>query len=288
MSAPAPDSTMSPWFELVRRHDVALGAVHVVQQRDARRAVGVVLDVSDLGVTPSLSLRRKSMTRYWRLWPPPMWRVVMRPGCCGHRSWSSGRSSDFSGVDRVISAKSATDEPRRPGRRARRRPRTPRRGPHRQERRAPACRDRARAAPCPRGGRRPPAGRAPEGSWHRARAPPPAPRPRAARTRGRRGARRRSSRARRGSRAAPPRARARRRTRAESSAALAQLARGREHADGDGEIEAPAFLRQVRRRETHGDAPLREIEAARRNAARTRSRDSFTSVSGRPTMLEVG
>src|SRR5690606_27912101 len=35
--------------QLVRRHDVALGAVRVVQQRDARRAVRVVLDVRDLG-----------------------------------------------------------------------------------------------------------------------------------------------------------------------------------------------------------------------------------------------
>ena len=36
--------------QLVRREDVALLAVDVVQQRDARGAVGVVLDVSDLGV----------------------------------------------------------------------------------------------------------------------------------------------------------------------------------------------------------------------------------------------
>jgi hypothetical protein len=36
--------------QLVRRDDVALGAVDEVQQRDARGAVGVVLDVSDLGV----------------------------------------------------------------------------------------------------------------------------------------------------------------------------------------------------------------------------------------------
>ena len=36
--------------QLVRRDDVALRAVDEVQQRDARRAVGVVLDVSDLGV----------------------------------------------------------------------------------------------------------------------------------------------------------------------------------------------------------------------------------------------
>src|SRR6187431_2791173 len=36
--------------QLVRRDDVALLAVHVVEQRDACGAVGVVLDVSDLGV----------------------------------------------------------------------------------------------------------------------------------------------------------------------------------------------------------------------------------------------
>src|SRR6478609_7961390 len=36
--------------QLVRREDVALLAVEVVQERDARGAVGVVLDVSDLGV----------------------------------------------------------------------------------------------------------------------------------------------------------------------------------------------------------------------------------------------
>src|SRR3954451_23851797 len=68
-----------------------------------------------LALTPSLSLRRKSMRRYWRLWPPPMWRVVMRPALLRPPVFGSGRSSDFSGVDRVISAKSATDEPRRPG-----------------------------------------------------------------------------------------------------------------------------------------------------------------------------
>src|SRR5512145_1682536 len=68
-----------------------------------------------LAGTPSLSLRRKSMTRYWRLWTPPLWRVVMRPWFLRPPVFDSGRSSDFSGVERVISAKSATDEPRRPG-----------------------------------------------------------------------------------------------------------------------------------------------------------------------------
>src|ERR1700730_13784274 len=68
-----------------------------------------------LALTPSLSWRRKSITRYARLWPPPLWRVVMRPWAFRPpRPWS-GRTSDFSGVDRVISAKSATLAPRRPG-----------------------------------------------------------------------------------------------------------------------------------------------------------------------------
>src|SRR5690606_13933170 len=44
-----------------------------------------------------------------------MWRVVMRPWLLRPPVFDSGRSSDFSGVDRVISAKSATDESRRPG-----------------------------------------------------------------------------------------------------------------------------------------------------------------------------
>src|ERR1051325_7828378 len=39
----------------------------------------------------------------------------MRPWLLRPPDLLSGRSSDFSGVDRVISAKSATDEPRRPG-----------------------------------------------------------------------------------------------------------------------------------------------------------------------------
>src|SRR5215207_6912364 len=39
----------------------------------------------------------------------------MRPWLLRPPVFDSGRSSDFSGVERVISAKSATDEPRRPG-----------------------------------------------------------------------------------------------------------------------------------------------------------------------------
>src|SRR5918995_3548827 len=39
----------------------------------------------------------------------------MRPWLLRPPVLDSGRRSDFSGVDRVISAKSATDEPRRPG-----------------------------------------------------------------------------------------------------------------------------------------------------------------------------
>src|SRR6476469_5707912 len=55
------------------------------------------------------------MTRYARLWPPPWCRVVIRPWLLRPPFLGSGRTSDFSGVVRVISTKSATDEPRRPG-----------------------------------------------------------------------------------------------------------------------------------------------------------------------------
>src|SRR3984957_4848582 len=68
-----------------------------------------------LALTPSLALRRKSITRYARLWPPPLWRVVIRPCALRPPRPCSGRTNDFSGVERVISAKSETLAPRRPG-----------------------------------------------------------------------------------------------------------------------------------------------------------------------------
>src|SRR4051794_14055127 len=68
-----------------------------------------------LAGTPSLSTRLKSISRYCRLWPPPWCRVVIRPWTLRPPFLGSGASRDFSGVDRVISAKSATLEPRRPG-----------------------------------------------------------------------------------------------------------------------------------------------------------------------------
>src|SRR5450755_3799708 len=67
-----------------------------------------------LAGTPSLSSRRKSMSRYARLWPPPWWRTVTRPCTLRPPLECSGRTSDFSGTVRVISTKSATLAPRRP------------------------------------------------------------------------------------------------------------------------------------------------------------------------------
>src|SRR3954466_14132843 len=64
---------------------------------------------------PSLSARLKSINRYWRLCPPPWCRAGTRPCTLLPPLFGSGTSRDFSGVDRVISAKSATLEPRRPG-----------------------------------------------------------------------------------------------------------------------------------------------------------------------------
>src|SRR5690606_17492512 len=68
-----------------------------------------------VAATPSLSARRKSITRYWRLWPPPWWRAVIRPCAFRPPFCGSGRTRDFSGVERVTSTKSATLAPRRPG-----------------------------------------------------------------------------------------------------------------------------------------------------------------------------
>src|SRR6476646_2723344 len=68
-----------------------------------------------LAGTPSLSLRRKSITRYARLWPPPWCRVVIRPVLLRPPLLCSGRTRDFSGAVRVTSTKSATEEPRRHG-----------------------------------------------------------------------------------------------------------------------------------------------------------------------------
>src|SRR5215469_16811838 len=68
-----------------------------------------------LAGTPSLSCRRKSISRYARLWPPPWCRAVTRPCTFRPPLPCSGRTSDFSGSLRVISEKSEPLAPRRPG-----------------------------------------------------------------------------------------------------------------------------------------------------------------------------
>src|SRR6266568_2232752 len=68
-----------------------------------------------LAGTPSLSCRRKSISRYARLWPPPWCRVVMRPELLRPPLPCRGRTSDFSGSSRVTSTKAAWLAPRRPG-----------------------------------------------------------------------------------------------------------------------------------------------------------------------------
>src|SRR3984885_2035717 len=68
-----------------------------------------------LAGTPSLSARRKSISRYARLCPPPWCRVVLRPWTFRPPWPCSGRTRDFSGSLRVISEKSAPLAPRLPG-----------------------------------------------------------------------------------------------------------------------------------------------------------------------------
>ena len=100
--------------EALRGDDVGLGAVDVVEQRDPRRPVGVVLDRGDLGGNTVL-VRLKSITRYWRLWPPPWWRVVMRPLLFRPPFFFSGSVRLFSGAFFVTSSNEETAMKRRPG-----------------------------------------------------------------------------------------------------------------------------------------------------------------------------
>src|SRR5216684_3022001 len=56
--------------------------------------------------------RRKSILRYWRLWPPPCHRFVMWPLLLRPPVRFSGSTNDFSGVVLVTSAKSDTERNR--------------------------------------------------------------------------------------------------------------------------------------------------------------------------------
>src|SRR5205823_9696417 len=67
-----------------------------------------------LAGTPSL-VRLKSMMRYWRLWPPPRWRAVLRPWALRPPVLGLGASSERSGRSLVTSEKSETVWNRRPG-----------------------------------------------------------------------------------------------------------------------------------------------------------------------------
>src|SRR6266581_2833247 len=67
-----------------------------------------------LAGTPSLR-RLKSILRYRRLAPPPRWREVLRPWTLRPPDFFRPSVSDFSGLSRVISAKSGYITNRRPG-----------------------------------------------------------------------------------------------------------------------------------------------------------------------------
>src|SRR5919204_3953527 len=70
--------------------------------------------VATLAGTPSF-VRLKSMMRYLRLAPPPRWRDVMRPYALRPPDFVSPSTRDFSGVERVTSARSDHVAKRRPG-----------------------------------------------------------------------------------------------------------------------------------------------------------------------------
>jgi hypothetical protein len=114
MSALAPFSIGRPaqprWGE-----DVALLAVLVVQQRDPRGAVGVVLDVRDLGRHAVLVVATEVDDPVGTLVTAAWWRVVTGRSCCAPGLRQAVGPATSPAQDRVTSTKSATDEPRRPG-----------------------------------------------------------------------------------------------------------------------------------------------------------------------------
>jgi hypothetical protein len=67
-----------------------------------------------LAGTPSF-LRLKSVSRKRRLWPPPLWRVVMRPLLLRPPVFLTELVRLFSGFERVTSSKPDTVIQRRPG-----------------------------------------------------------------------------------------------------------------------------------------------------------------------------
>ena len=114
------------------------------------------------------------------------------------------------------------------------------------------------------------------------------PTPPAARTRGRRAARTAPSRARRAPRAARRSAPARRRIRSASRSLRGNLPGRRQDAERDRQVVAAGLLRQVGGRQVDGDLARGNSNCAFCSAARTRSRASRTSVSGRPTRWMPG
>ena len=64
--------------------------------------------------TPSF-VRLKSIMRKRRLWPPPWWRVVMRPLLFRPPRFLTGPVRLFSGFERVTSSNPETVMNRRPG-----------------------------------------------------------------------------------------------------------------------------------------------------------------------------
>ena len=115
MSASTPATTLSPTREADRREDVALLAVDVVEQREPRRAVRIVLDrrhprrhvvlvATEIDDTIAPLVAAAAMAR------GDATAVVAAAATCG-----AARAALGSGLSRVISAKSKPVRKRRPG-----------------------------------------------------------------------------------------------------------------------------------------------------------------------------
>ena len=94
-------------LQTIGRNDVALFAIRIMQQRDARRAVGIVFDRGDLRRNAGfVALEIDDAVAC--LCPPEMKREVTRPVLLRPPDLRCGSTSDFSGVCFVIPSRETT------------------------------------------------------------------------------------------------------------------------------------------------------------------------------------
>src|SRR5919112_57951 len=113
VSDPGPETTVSPCARPLgwRMYRFSPSA-YTIRAIRAVRLGSYSISATFPGI-PNL-FRLKSIFRYWRLWPPPLWREVRWPWLLRPPLPRFGSSSDFSGVERVTSSNPEMERNRAP------------------------------------------------------------------------------------------------------------------------------------------------------------------------------